>query len=257
MKQRIITGILMAVILLPIVLSSNIYLFSALVAVLGFIASFELARIYDNKLIMFVNMVIILLGIDYAVEGLHYLNVNPLIIIISGFILYSSVTVFKDKKMDYLTHGVFSSIYVGFGLLSIIFIYNYAPLLLWYLLIIAMSNDVFAYFVGVTFGKHKMAPTISPKKSIEGAIGGIVLSTILGALFIHFLTPYSLKIMVPVSLLMAFAGIVGDLLASKIKRDTGIKDFSNVFPGHGGVLDRFDSVIFCSMIFYCFMWLFA
>ena len=257
MKQRVITGILMAVILLPIVLSSNIYLFSALVSVLGVVASYELARIYDNKLIILVNMLIILLGIDYNVEGLGILSINPFIVLIISFILYSSVTVFKDKKMDYLTHGVFSSIYVGLGLLTIVNIYNFAPMMLWYLLIIAMSNDVFAYFVGVKFGKHKMAPTISPKKSIEGAIGGIVLSNILGALFIYFLTPYDLKIMIPVSLLMAFSGIVGDLLASKIKRDTGIKDFSNIFPGHGGVLDRFDSVIFCSLIFYSFMWLFV
>ena len=115
--------------------------------------------------------------------------------------------------------------------------------------VIAFLSDTGAYFVGSFLGKHKLAPEISPNKSVEGAVGGIVsamVSMVVFCLIIQF--GFSLKVnygfALIYGLLGSVAGIFGDLCFSAIKRQSGIKDFSNLMPGHGGVLDRFDSVIF-------------
>lgn len=109
--------------------------------------------------------------------------------------------------------------------------------------IIAFSTDSFAYLVGISLGKHKLIPDVSPKKSIEGAIGGIVATVIITTLYLSY---FGIGIL-PIDLILGFTGSIiaqcGDLVASRIKRDTGIKDFGHLIPGHGGIIDRFDSVI--------------
>lgn len=119
------------------------------------------------------------------------------------------------------------------------------------------GNDTFAYFTGVLIGKHKMAPVLSPKKSVEGAIGGIAGATILGIIYGSIVsTRMSEVIGSPVltfavaSCVGAILAIVGDLAASAIKRNYNVKDYGKLIPGHGGILDRFDSVIFTAPIVY-------
>ena len=122
-------------------------------------------------------------------------------------------------------------------------------------------NDIFAYFTGVLFGKHKMAPVLSPKKTWEGCIGGVVLSTAvtMGMVLIADLCfNYSILegiidaehwyFALIISLVMSISGVIGDLMFSMIKRHYGIKDFGNIFPGHGGVLDRFDSLFIAALL---------
>ena len=110
--------------------------------------------------------------------------------------------------------------------------------------------DTGAYFLGVTFGKHKLCPRLSPKKSIEGSIGGIVVGTVLASLFGHFFgINMNIMNMILVSFVLTITGQIGDLTFSSMKRMFNIKDFSNLLPGHGGLLDRFDSLLFNSMIF--------
>lgn len=118
----------------------------------------------------------------------------------------------------------------------------------------AWLGDSGAYFVGTFFGKHKLCPEISPKKTVEGAVGGIITVGIIFALYAFFYRlvqgylGQSFEVNYPVLVLIGFAcgvlGIVGDLSASLIKRQSGIKDFGNIMPGHGGIMDRFDSVLF-------------
>ena len=117
-------------------------------------------------------------------------------------------------------------------------------------------NDTCAYFVGRAFGKHKMAPVLSPKKSIEGLIGGIVGAGVFGAVFGILFDKY-VDTMNYVPLLFAVVGavgalpaVIGDLAASAIKRNNDIKDYGKLIPGHGGILDRFDSIIFTAPIIY-------
>lgn len=120
-------------------------------------------------------------------------------------------------------------------------------------LIAAFMSDAFALFAGMLFGKHKLAPTLSPKKTVEGAVGGLV-GAVAGMLIYGLVMQYAYHLGVNY-LLLAVYGLVGsaisqlgDLSFSYIKRQSKIKDFGNIFPGHGGVLDRFDSVIFCGVL---------
>ena len=129
-------------------------------------------------------------------------------------------------------------------------------------------TDTFAYIVGVKFGKHKMAPVISPKKSIEGAIGGVVITAALNVLLVYLFTIgcknlYDYTIfgesamkylyIIPISVVLSLVSMLGDLSASVIKRNYGIKDYGKLIPGHGGIMDRFDSCIFVAPTLYCIL----
>ena len=123
--------------------------------------------------------------------------------------------------------------------------------------------DTFAYFTGVLFGKHKMAPVLSPKKSVEGAIGGVLGAALLGFVYgliagAH-LTAFSnpAAAFCVISVFAAFVSMVGDLLASAFKRSRGIKDYSQLIPGHGGILDRFDSIITVAPVIFLIAGLFV
>ena len=116
------------------------------------------------------------------------------------------------------------------------------------MLVCAWGSDVFAYFTGRFFGKHKLIPEVSPKKTVEGAIGGIVCAG--GLAMLYGLIVSSLTELTPNYLVLALCGVIlaafsqiGDLIASLLKREHGIKDYGRIFPGHGGVMDRFDSIL--------------
>ncbi|MBR4072909.1 MAG: phosphatidate cytidylyltransferase, partial [Clostridia bacterium] len=113
--------------------------------------------------------------------------------------------------------------------------------------------DMGAYFVGVTIGKHKLCPQISPKKTVEGAIGGIVSSIIFSVIFV-FAFGHTEKIVstLIVTVPLCIVGMMGDLFASSIKRSVGLKDYSNLIPGHGGILDRVDSILMIAPVLYLF-----
>lgn len=121
--------------------------------------------------------------------------------------------------------------------------------LVWLIFLCSWGCDTCAYCVGVLFGKHKMAPVLSPKKSIEGAIGGVVGAALLGALFAAF-TEASVVLYAILCAVGAIASQIGDLAASAIKRQHNMKDYGKLIPGHGGILDRFDSVIVTAPMIY-------
>ncbi len=126
--------------------------------------------------------------------------------------------------------------------------------LLW-ILIVTFANDTAAFYVGTTWGKHKLAPAISPKKSIEGSAGGLAGSMVLGFIFILIFFQDSLLAlkMLPCTLILAIAGQLGDLTESAIKRRAGIKDSGKILPGHGGVLDRIDGLLFTLPAAYAYL----
>ena len=123
-------------------------------------------------------------------------------------------------------------------------------LFIWIVVIAAFGSDIFAYFTGYFLGKHKMAPNLSPKKTVEGAIGGLAGSSLFSFLFgFIFMRDMALVCLV-LGLVGGAAGMAGDLTASAFKRKMGIKDYGNLIPGHGGIMDRFDSVIFVAPVVY-------
>lgn len=123
---------------------------------------------------------------------------------------------------------------------------------------IAYGCDALAYLGGRTFGRHKLCPSVSPKKTVEGAafglLGGILLALLVRVVFVHLLhTPMpGIPAAILLGVIGSVAGQVGDLTASLLKRHSGIKDYGKLFPGHGGVMDRFDSVIFTLIVMYCY-----
>lgn len=155
--------------------------------------------------------------------------------------------------------------YVTFLLFHILAVrnYMYGSLFVWLIFISAWGSDTGAYFSGMLFGKRKLCPELSPKKTVEGAIGGIIGAGLLACLYAAVMTQIQ---MVPITNFVfistcigALGGAIsqlGDLTASSIKRFVNIKDYGNLFPGHGGVLDRFDSILFTApFVYYIMTWL--
>ena len=173
-----------------------------------------------------------------------------------------------------LGYTVFEMLYPSVFVAMIMAVNRYAGDLLAILLLLAVPlvSDIFAYFVGSLFGKHKLCPAISPKKTVEGLIGGIVGAMLSACAIMLLFDVFHLfddvnniaikaisdKLWVSIlvysllGVLIMLAGMVGDLVASRIKRSVGIKDYGKIFPGHGGVMDRMDSVIFAMPVVYLF-----
>ena len=160
----------------------------------------------------------------------------------------------NDTKKYNLNDALFlvgSILFVGLSFNLLMVTRNISISYIIYLFLITIITDTFALFTGMLVGKHKLAPEISPKKTIEGAVGGSLMGTIVASAFyttvINPATP--LVIVILLTALLTVIGQIGDLAFSSIKRYYGVKDFSNLIPGHGGILDRFDSIVFVTMAF--------
>ncbi len=172
----------------------------------------------------------------------------------------------KEIKFDELGFIAFISICIPFAISTLAFFYfqwrEHAIFLVVYTLVTAWVADGGAYFIGTAFGKHKLCPEISPKKTWEGFFGGLVTTVIFSVILgfgyelidelmtgeKHFTVNISLLVMAAV--VSTFLGLMGDLIASLLKRQCGVKDFGEIFPGHGGIMDRFDSVLFVAPFIY-------
>ncbi len=175
-------------------------------------------------------------------------------------ILFFAAAVFNHNEIKFNTvcTALFSTLYIslGFHYLENMLKLKYGMGMLFFVLIAAFVTDSGAYFIGRAFGKHKLAPNLSPKKTIEGSVGGILCSVI--AIFVYKYVMQcvysgielnSVNIIINV-VTAAVAGEIGDLSASLVKRELGIKDYGKIMPGHGGVLDRFDSILFVAPTVY-------
>ena len=175
------------------------------------------------------------------------------------FFIFAAVITLKEHKEFNLTHIVTLSampIALSFAFSSLGTVLSHEKGIFYLLMLLNFSSvcDMGAYFVGSTLGKHKLCPEISPKKTVEGAVGGI-LSSIVVSLILVFAFSVKGKLLAALILTVPFCilGMIGDLFASAIKRTAGIKDYGNLIPGHGGILDRFDSIIMIAPLFSLFV----
>lgn len=193
---------------------------------------------------------------------LAFINVLPKEMLILMFPIGIALLFFKVIITEMKTNFVDIAI-TGFGIIYIIGFIMFIPLiymsehgklLIWYLAISAWGTDTFAYLVGIKFVKHKLTP-ISPKKSIEGSIGGIVGSTLIAIIYTYFINKIcnagiSYLEITGIAVVLSVLSQIGDLAASSIKRYVDIKDFGKIIPGHGGMLDRIDSILFIAPFAY-------
>lgn len=260
MLIRIISAIVGAplVIFFLIVKGSYLYLFTGLLSLVGLYEYYKAVKKVGIKTMDLLGYVFCLL---FYIIIFMYPNADPLGKVVAPMILLAfTYDLFARKSgINGTVHTVFGFLYVGYLLSHILFVNNLpnGAILVWLPFVTAWFTDTAAYFTGVTIGKHKIFPTISPKKTLEGYIGGIIgsglLTTIFGIIVSRYDNSIGLANYIVIGLICAIASELGDLASSYIKRQTGIKDFGNLIPGHGGILDRFDSILFTApVVFYYF-----
>ena len=259
MKVRIITAAILVGIAVPIFLLSEYIIYPIAIALLSVFAVFELFRVmgvhkrlYASVPAYLIAFLLPILSYFFKAERIQ-LYIPIVCVVVFAFLLYVMMSaVFSKGKLPmskaaeiflavtYVTVS-FSSLsairYIGFGLISVMLTF-----------ISAWVSDVMAYIGGTLFGKHKLIPEVSPKKTVEGAISGVVSASV--ACLLYGLVIESLTSVKANYLSLAVCGLVlstisqiGDLAASLIKREYSVKDYGNLLPGHGGIMDRFDSII--------------
>ncbi|MFH5881542.1 MAG: phosphatidate cytidylyltransferase [Candidatus Izemoplasmataceae bacterium] len=267
MKTRVITGLVLACLLIPLLFVHR-FVFFGVLGVFTLIASYEMFHMYQNKHVI-KNAFMIYLGFGtlslYGVILGTYLNffmvesllIWLLLIVLIGLMLKVFSEAFTG---EILGKFLLAMLYVGLSFSALSMVRELGIYALLYLIILAMVTDMFAYFVGVKFGRHRLAPKISPKKSIEGSIGGSFFGVLFGTIFALNFSVFQIETTWILILVAIFTGLfvsiiaqIGDLVASGFKREHDIKDFSQLFPGHGGVLDRFDSSSFAAIAFMIVM----
>jgi len=242
------------------------HLYFGLITFLLFVGAWECVRLmkFDPKgyekwvVLPFIVFVFYRFAKRYFEHG-FYFNVNLSEILALSLILIAVITLFRFPKELYYDSGklIFTVIYTALpfsfalGLPKFSAVSGTFTLEVFLLFVLIWSSDSFAYFTGRMFGKHKMAPRISPKKTWEGFAGGVFFTVILGY-FIESNYPDLRGNFMIVGFLVAVFAPLGDLVESQLKRTFGVKDSGNIIPGHGGILDRLDSFIICVPVVYLY-----
>ena len=265
MLTRILTGICMMLVAIPVILYSNTFLFVAVIALLSAIGVFEMVRclgVHKNYWLALPSYAIALLA-PAITRFSNAFSENGLLLF-SVFYIYAlyalACAMFSKGRILFADAAkvIISSAYIvcGFSCLVATRDLEHGMFLFIMIVVVAFATDIFAYFSGMLFGRHKLIPAVSPKKTVEGAIGGTLISAfafvgcaILYANMYDAGRPHFLSLLV-CGIALSIVSQIGDLIASFIKRERNVKDYGNLFPGHGGVLDRFDSVIAVAPILY-------
>lgn len=253
MKTRVLSGLIMLPFGILIFLGGKILMLACFaIGIMGvreFFNGFKTMEIKPAYLVAYISA-LALYGINlFTTEFRWYM------LWFFGVVLFSLLYLFKieERKLEDAMATITGILYVVFFSFHVTLVEQTGEygILVWLIFLTAFGTDVMAYFTGYAFGKHKLCPTISPKKTIEGSIGGILGSVILCGLFGYIIIPRLIIHCILIGILGGIVSQFGDLTASIFKRKMGIKDYGNLIPGHGGILDRFDSVLFTApMVYY-------
>lgn len=252
MKQRVITAIVALLVFVPIIVFANDTVFRICIAIISAISALELLQCTGSAKKLMLSVPLILFAAGFLFTNSFDDNIRWTIVVAIMFYCMATM-VFSNGGITSQDVGIaFTGVFFSTFSYDCIALlremreeYSWAFVLIF---VAAWGSDTFAYFVGRAMGKHKLIPKISPKKTIEGAIGGAVAGMLLFVVFGGILTSCTdLSVnYVLLAILGFFAAIVsqiGDLIMSAIKRCYDVKDYGNIFPGHGGFLDRFDSIL--------------
>lgn len=260
MTKRVVSAIVMVLIFVPFLIMGGIP-FTILMAVLGVLGLYELLKIRGDvkkkfpvvmRLLAYLMVIFLIINNANSIDLQYDLDYRLVSLII--FLFLAPMVFINNSKKYNLNDALFlvgSVVFIGlsFNLLTVIRNFNIAYII--YLFLITTMTDTFALFTGMFIGKQKLAPEISPKKTIEGAVGGSIMGTLIATAFYTTVISSSVPLvfLILITLALTVVGQIGDLAFSAIKRYYGQKDFSDLIPGHGGILDRLDSLVFVVLAF--------
>ena len=260
---RTITGLLYGLVLIASLIINHytFYVFFFIVLVLGLKEFYQIAQkkdIIPQKNLGFVISIGLYISslLLHINEKMSYFTIN--LVLAFTFLLFA-VELFRSKEISFINIGatIFGVIYIALplSLLTLLALdsnnlYSYNLTLSMFILV--WLSDVGGYIIGVNFGKHKLLERISPKKTWEGVVGSLLLC-IIGSFVLHqFIPIMNINLWLTFSIIVCVSSVIGDLIESMLKRSVNIKDSGNILPGHGGILDRFDSVLFVIPMVYIF-----
>ena len=266
MKARAITGAFIVAVTLVCLFLFDTFVFTLVISALCGISVYEVfmaTGTRNYKALLVLNILFSMLVPAFGADVFGMFVIEPVAVLTGYIILTAAVLIWQHDriKLEKLAINFMLTMAVSFGMGSMLFIrsgtgipgqYPFAGLLYIVLIFVgAWITDAGAYFMGVLFGRHKMAPNISPKKTWEGAAGGLVFCVVLFTVAAYVYEVLVLKefgsinyvAVAIVAIPVAVISMLGDLFTSTVKRSCGVKDFGNLMPGHGGVLDRFDSIL--------------
>lgn len=253
-KTRLISGILLVIAALLMIISGGYVLFFTLlcISLIGMQELYKAMGIHEDRTGL-LEIVGYLGAVLYYISLLLGFESYGLMAVLVSLILVMFVYVFTYPKYhaNQVMAAFFGVVYVAVMLSFILMTRNLpdGKFIVWLIFLCSWGCDTCAYCVGMLIGKHKMAPVLSPKKSVEGGVGGVVGAALLGVIYAAATQGPMVEYAV-ICGIGALISMVGDLAASAIKRNQGIKDYGKLIPGHGGILDRFDSVIFTAPVIY-------
>jgi len=251
LKKRFITGLIGAILVLFICYFGSIYIVAG-IGLLSILGAYEYCRLMENKnyhppySLTIGGTIAATLLVAYGFTG--YLP----IFILGLFLLFFIYKLIRHTSWSEFLISYIGVLYVGLGFGYLILLrlsaLDFRYILLAFL--ITWSTDTGAYFIGCHFGRHKLAPKISPKKTIEGSFGGLLVTLVAGYIYSLIFFDISISTLLLFLVLSSCVAQVGDLIESAIKRWAGVKDSGKLLPGHGGVLDRFDSILVVAPLVY-------
>ncbi|MBC1563983.1 phosphatidate cytidylyltransferase [Listeria booriae] len=251
MKTRIITAIVALAVFLPFVIYGGLP-FELLSMLLAAIALYEILVMTKQKLVSVNGIITLVLTLTVAapsrfLEWLKDYDITQNEIIFVCMALLLSYTVFSKNRyhFDQVGIGILAAFYTGIGFHYLAETRNAGLEYVIFALLIVWMTDTMAYFVGRSLGKHKLAPNVSPNKTVEGFVGGIVFAVLIaGGYYFYMDLPGEILVIILIIIVLSIFGQLGDLVESALKRYYGVKDSGKLLPGHGGVLDRFDNLLF-------------
>ena len=262
LKTRIISAIIMIIIALPILLIGGIP-FKFFAVILGLFALYELLKVKETEkefpaFLKFISFIILAFIIYFGSNNDISYHLEYMYIIFPFFFVFLPIIFINNNSKYNINDALFligSIIFLGivFNIFIIVRETNLNNFI--YLLLITIFTDTFALISGKLIGRHKLCEKISPNKTVEGTICGSIFGTIIATMYYYIIINSSINILfiITVTLILSIIGQLGDLFFSSIKRNYNVKDFSNLIPGHGGILDRLDSLIFVIMLYMLFI----
>lgn len=257
MKKRVISAIVALIIVVPIILIGGYayYIGVGIISVIGF---HELLKVREEEkkipmVMKGITLLTYLAIVMSAISTQGSFSIDYRLFILNMFACLIPLIAMERKKYD-AEDALFilaATLFLGISFNFLIVIRNMSLFYLLYVVLITIMSDTFAHFWGTKIGSIKLCPNVSPNKTVEGMIGGTIFGTFIGAaFFLTFINPNASVLLTGViSLALSLVAQFGDLVFSAIKRRYGVKDYGNIMPGHGGVLDRLDSIIFAILAF--------